>query len=193
MGDVNEYTQRLYELISPDDANPSFEQLQALIVKGADVNYEYNFDEDDDEPGQTLLIAATHRGYLGAVKALVSSDDILVNATCRVYGSSNTALEIASYSSEHNNVEIMKLLLAAKGIDINHQDEEGYTALMATVPNFDRNDMDLMKLLLEDARTNIHLKCGGETAIETLLAGRRREPRDDFDKAIALFKGETLL
>jgi ankyrin repeat protein len=171
--------------------NPSLEQVQAVLAKGADVNWR------EEEDRETPLISALGIS-VDIVKEILSCDDILVNATCNYSGKIDTALIIACADHVYHE-EMVKLLLAAKGIDINYQSGDGYTAIMIHCVYSEGRDVGIAKLFLEDARTNIHLTNeDGQTALELVhdvkpFGAKILEQVARKGSALALFKGEFLL
>jgi ankyrin repeat protein len=176
MGDADKYGRELALLLESDES-PSLDKVLALITANADVNW-----NGEDKLSEIPLILASDYGHVDVVKALLSSADILINKTGF---DDNTALMAAC---DQSNLEIVKLLLAAEGIDINYQVDDGYTALMVLVQYNTSKNLPLTKFLLDDARTNIHLKNSyRETAREQAL-----HEFDGFNEVNDLFKGEFL-
>ncbi len=75
-------------------------------------------------------------------------------------------------SARNNNVELVKLLID-KGVNINYQNNDGFTALMRALQY---NNYDIAKLLIESG-ANIKLKnCLGEDAIK--IVNERAQIKD---------------
>jgi ankyrin repeat protein len=91
--------------------------VQALLGKGADVNWKHPF------AGDTALFYAAAGGHTAIVKALLAHD-ALVNAQDRFFGF--TALMAAVMGGHADTVGA----LLAHGADVNAQDNRGRTALM---------------------------------------------------------------
>jgi ankyrin repeat protein len=201
MDDADKYGRELSELLFNDRKNapPTLKQVQAFIAKGADINW-----RESDEDG-TPLIEALNSG-VDIMKEILSCDGVLVNTTCLINGQFDTPLIVASAFVD--DVEYVKLLLAAEGIDINYQNCGGYTALMLCGFDSMKGGVEIAKLLLEDPRTNIHLTNsdanGRKTALAMLLDSDKK-PDNSLGTAnfelfeverkakIAWFKGEFLL
>ena len=91
------------------------ETINALIVKGADVNAQ------DETDGRTALMGAARKGYVDAIKALIAKGAD-VNITNNI---GRTVLMIAAGNGHVGAIEA----LIAKGADVKAKDNRGWTAL----------------------------------------------------------------
>lgn len=114
--------------------------------------------DGQDEVGDTALMWASAWGYTDIMRRLLDlgADFNLQN------DEGDTALLRASWRAGENQ-EALWELLNQEGIDVNHQDNEGYTALMGVVYNFE--GVEFVRRLLElGANPNLENN-EGETAL----------------------------
>ncbi|BFZ23420.1 hypothetical protein BsWGS_26459 [Bradybaena similaris] len=126
-----------------------------LVRFGADV-------ETKDGNGNTPLLICAENGFTNMARFFIRRQvEINVANYC-----GNTALMLAIGRS--GSVEIVKLLLAQTGINVNHQNREGYTALMKAI---EAMNVDVIKLLLDSQKNKAEVldgikNCRNETSQE---------------------------
>ena len=147
------------------------------------------------DPVESLLYDAARDGDVSEVSSLLRDHaEINVNWT-NPYNFRQTALHAACY---YGRVEVVKLLLAHPGINVNLKDNFGITSLSKGC----RNDkMSIVQLLLKDPRVDVTLddeygctplwwasRSGYREVIEWLIASGRdlgdfenKKGRDDDD------------
>jgi len=112
------------------------------LARGVDVN---TVSEDGDWSGLTI---AAEENYPELLEILLSHPDIEINKTTEYYGSQWTALMVACGAG---NSAIVSRLVEVPGLDINYQDEWGYTtAHMASVVG----QADFVRILAETERVD---------------------------------------
>ncbi|CAG5123491.1 unnamed protein product [Candidula unifasciata] len=121
-----------------------------LVRLGADVMTR-------DRNGNTPLLICAEKGFTNMAKFFIRGQ-AEINAT---NNRGDSALILAT--GRLGSVGMVKLLLAQAGIDVNHQNKEGYTALMKAV---EAMDVDVIKLLLDSQKNAVYGKmknCRSET------------------------------
>lgn len=172
-----------------------------LLKKGADINAA-------DEKGRTAVLAATHGNHAETVKALIEAgadihirDNRLDNVF--LYAGAEGLLDIVKLAidagadpkltnryggtalipaSERGHVEVVQELLARSGVDVNHVNNLGWTALMEAIVLSDGGEahQQIVQLLIDHgADVNIpdkdgvtplaHAKKRGYREIEEML------------------------
>ena len=129
------YEEELFKAVKNND----IEKVKKLVEYGTDIN-------DKNYKDETALFIALEKGYLEIVKHLVEHGAD-VNAECY----DETALMIAS---EKGYLEIVKYLVEEKGMDINHADDKGWTALTCSITG---KSFGIFKYLVEHG-ANINVK-----------------------------------
>ncbi|BFZ23411.1 hypothetical protein BsWGS_26450 [Bradybaena similaris] len=107
--------------------------VHQLVHFGADV-------QAKDRNGNTPLLICAENGFTSIEKFLITRK-VDINAA-NYFG--DTALLLAIRPA--GSTEMVKLLLAQTGINVNHQNKSGYTALMKAIEVM---DIDVIKLLLD--------------------------------------------
>ncbi|WP_404293053.1 ankyrin repeat domain-containing protein [Cytobacillus kochii] len=141
------------ELLQAVEAN-NLEKVQDILK---DASYPIN---ETNEKGETPLLIATHKNYIEIAKALinegadVNKQDVLQDSAY-LYAGAQGKTEILAYiienakpdhqvynryggnalipAAEKGHLPNVKLLLADGNVDINHQNNFGYTALIEAV------------------------------------------------------------
>jgi ankyrin repeat protein len=165
---------RLWNICEDNENVPTAAAVQSFIAQGANVNTKRH--------GDTVLIAATRKRHLDAVKALLAAEGIDINAKS---SGGYTALMVACL---YNHIEIAKELLAAhkltSNFDINDKSINGSTALMYSCEN---SNVELTQLFLSVPGINIHLQ--NEYGNTALFYAKGTVNGDEIK---ALFQGELL-
>lgn len=148
-----EMTHQSGELLQAVEAN-NLEKVQDILK---DASYPIN---ETNEKGETPLLIATHKNYIEIAKALinegadVNKQDVLQDSAY-LYAGAQGKTEILVYiienakpdhqvynryggnalipAAEKGHLPNVKLLLADGNVDINHQNNFGYTALIEAV------------------------------------------------------------
>lgn len=148
-----EMTHQSGELLQAVEAN-NLEKVQDILK---DTSYLIN---ETNEKGETPLLIATHKNYIEIAKALinegadVNKQDVLQDSAY-LYAGAQGKTEILAYiienakpdhqvynryggnalipAAEKGHLPNVKLLLADGNVDINHQNNFGYTALIEAV------------------------------------------------------------
>lgn len=141
------------ELLQAVEAN-NLEKVQDILK---DASYPIN---ETNEKGETPLLIATHKNYIEIAKALINAgadvnkQDVLQDSAY-LYAGAQGKTEILAYiienakpdhqvynryggnalipAAEKGHLPNVKLLLADEKVDINHQNNFGYTALIEAV------------------------------------------------------------
>lgn len=148
-----EMTHQSGELLQAVEAN-NLEKVQDILK---DASYPIN---ETNEKGETPLLIATHKNYIEIAKALINAgadvnkQDVLQDSAY-LYAGAQGKTEILAYilenakpdhqvynryggnalipAAEKGHLANVKLLLADGNVDINHQNNFGYTALIEAV------------------------------------------------------------
>lgn len=148
-----EMTHQSGELLQAVEAN-NLEKVQDILK---DTSYLIN---ETNEKGETPLLIATHKNYIEIAKALINAgadvnkQDVLQDSAY-LYAGAQGKTEILAYilenakpdhqvynryggnalipAAEKGHLANVKLLLADGNVDINHQNNFGYTALIEAV------------------------------------------------------------
>ena len=113
---------------------------QVLIDAGADM-------ETKDDMGRSPLHWACRSGALAVAKVLVQAGaGVCVTDYCE-----STCLILAAY---HGHTETVRYLVRLKEVDVNHKDEDGFTAVLGAAQ---QNQADVMKVLI-DAGADVEAK-----------------------------------
>jgi ankyrin repeat protein len=194
---------KLHGICCDEENAPSAAEMQSFITGGADVNTCAYFDEyalmqefiageiddindfTDEYYKKTVLTAATHNGYLEAVKMLLTIKDIDINSKESDF--EETAL---MHACRKDRTEIVKVLLEAHkkrlyvDFDVNFFNDWFETSLMHACKH---GNLEIIKLLLSIPHINTHLKCStGTTALDHAKGTGHR------DATMVLFQGELL-
>ncbi|MEK5107989.1 ankyrin repeat domain-containing protein [Cytobacillus sp. FSL K6-0129] len=149
------------ELLQAVEAN-NLEKVQDILK---DTSYLIN---ETNEKGETPLLIATHKNYIEIAKALinegadVNKQDVLQDSAY-LYAGAQGKTEILAYiienakpdhqvynryggnalipAAEKGHLPNVKLLLADGNVDINHQNNFGYTALIEAVALTDGSEV----------------------------------------------------
>ena len=111
--------------------------------KEMDINHAYG-------NGWTVLMTACDNGHLNIVKYLIEHG---ANINAKTNHGSTVLME-ASYGSRFANLETVKYLVEEKGMDINHADDKGWTALTCSITG---KSFGIFKYLVEHG-ANINVK-----------------------------------
>lgn len=156
-----EMTHQSGELLQAVEAN-NLEKVQDILK---DTSYLIN---ETNEKGETPLLIATHKNYIEIAKALinegadVNKQDVLQDSAY-LYAGAQGKTEILAYiienakpdhqvynryggnalipAAEKGHLPNVKLLLADGNVDINHQNNFGYTALIEAVALTDGSEV----------------------------------------------------
>ena len=113
---------------------------QVLIDAGADI-------QTKDDMGRSPLHWSCRSGALAVVK-------ILVEAGAGACGTCNFGNTCLMFAAHHGHTETVRYLVGLKDVDVNHKDEDGFTAVLCAVR---QNYSDVVEVLI-DAGAGIETK-----------------------------------
>ncbi len=160
--------------------------MKLLVARGAAL-------EAKDEEGETALIKAAARGDVGVVSALLDNGANVNTADSK--GSSALLYSLDSENLAHGEeretlpqrrLEVARLLLLAKSIDVNAQNSDGETALLRAVR---LSNSDMIRLLLAQKADVNRSDVFGDTPVTLAYASGNAE----IEKLLPVktFKGQT--
>lgn len=167
--------------------NGNTDSIESLVKSGANINYV-------DEYGDTALSQAAFQGHIETVKKLISyltarysknralllasqADhgeiiDILVEAKAEVNVYMEDYHTPLFQAIGQNKMQAFKRLLAAPGIDLNHEDKDGVIPILLAAYN---GHLDMLKLLvLHGADVSIK-NAEGKTAFDMATMNNKQE------------------
>jgi ankyrin repeat protein len=164
----------------------NLDSVRDLLRRGANVNFR------DIDTGSTALSAASYKGYIHVVRALLEREGVEVNSqnndghTALIRASwigcvdvvgallehdgvdvniqNNLRWTALTYASFYNHKDVVRALLNHVGVDVNIKDSYGFTALMYACYH---GYVEVVRALLQHERVEVNItNDNGDTALE---------------------------